>query len=202
MAFEEEKTRCVGLASLTFESLPAGWTVYRVRTRSSTYTLGLFVKGGERHVAVLRGRSNGMGQEISVMDSEPDIGEESLFDVPPSDWVGKPLAIGTITTSPVTSVETETDKMEITSVVNALAMRGGLAASQTRTSAPPPELARYPLNYVEGLENTAAWLRRIANQPKIAADIAQRAEWTQRAKIAMVNARQALEDLARDEHFR
>lgn len=199
MAYEEEKTRCVSLVSSSSGSLPAGWTVYRVKTRSSTYTVGLFVKAGERHVAVLRGRSNGMGQDISAMDSDPDIGDESLFDVPAAEWVGKSIGIGTIATSSVESVERETSHEEITGMARVLATSQG--TSRERESA-PPELARYPLNYVEGIENTAAWLRRIANQPRIMADIAARPEWLQRVKIAMVNARQALDDLSRSEHLR
>lgn len=204
MMDEEEKTRCIGTVTLTLGGLPSGWTVHRVKTRSSTYTLGLYTKPGERRVAVLRGRSAGMGQDISAMDSDPRIGDESLFDVPVAAWVGKPLTIGTIGTSPVASVEKENDPAEVTGVVRALSTSSlaPRAATEARASSRPPDVSRYPLNYVEGLENMAAWLRRMANQPHIMEDIAERSAWTQRVRIALVNARQALEDIARDEHLR
>jgi hypothetical protein len=200
MEYGEEKTRGLNLAMLRFDSLPAGWTVYRAKTRSSLYTLGLFTRSGERHIAILRGRSNGMGQDISAMDSDPRIDGLSLFDAPMEHWIGKSLAIGTITTSPLESVEKEHGQSEITSIVAVISQLGAHTHASSRP--PPPERAKYPLSYVEDLESTAAWLRRFANQPQIAVDIAERREWTQRVKIAMVNARQALEDLAQDEHFR
>jgi 6-pyruvoyltetrahydropterin/6-carboxytetrahydropterin synthase len=65
--------------------------------------------------------SQGLGQMIDLQDSAPLIGGQSLFDVPPAHWVGKPLEMGTATTSPIQSVETEQDPNVVQAMTQAAA---------------------------------------------------------------------------------
>src|SRR4051812_13124592 len=76
------------------------WKVYRVRTGSSSYTIGVYEYDGRRF-AVMRGHSRNLGGQVDLRDSDPKVDGRSLFSVPPTEWVGKSLEIGTATTSRV-----------------------------------------------------------------------------------------------------
>ena len=88
-----DKTVCVSLGDFTRAH---GWRVYRVRTVSSTYHVAIGRTNG-KGLAILRGYSVGAARLVDVQDSDPRLGTQSLFDVAPSDWAGRPLAFGTTT---------------------------------------------------------------------------------------------------------
>ena len=78
-------------------------TVYRVTTQSSVYLLGVVMHRGRRF-AVLFGDEDGPHAELSMRDSDPLIGERSLWDVSSAEWVGHRLSVATMTTSAIRSV--------------------------------------------------------------------------------------------------
>jgi hypothetical protein len=83
-------------------------TIYRVQTESSVYVVAFHEERGRKYV-VVRGQAGTDREHVVVRDSDPRIGEQSLFDVPPADWVGQPLEIATMKTSNVVSVHREGD---------------------------------------------------------------------------------------------
>ena len=82
--------------------------VYRIETQSSIYLLA-FHESGENRTAVLQGQPGGKNEHVVVRDTDPRIGERSLWTVPPNEWVGYALCLATMTTSPVRSVMRVTD---------------------------------------------------------------------------------------------
>ncbi|MGQ0503726.1 MAG: hypothetical protein ACT4TC_00245 [Myxococcaceae bacterium] len=171
-----------------------GWTVYRVRTASSEYHLGLFAGGmGRRQCAVLRGMSHGLGRSVDMQDSAPLVGGKSLFEVPPSEWIGKQLEIGTTTTSPVRSVDEERDRGIVTSITSAASL--AVADSQQQPArtyvrpvqpAPPEsEWAPYPEDYVERVEIAAKLLRSAYQKRNLVEDLKARSELLERFQLGL-----------------
>lgn len=178
-------------------SSEAGWIVYRVRTASSEYHLGVFSGGwGKRACAVLRGRSRGgMGEAIDVQDSAPLVGGESLFSVSTDSWVGRALEIGTVTTSPIQSVEEERDR----SVVTAITTRTSLARTDAATAASPRTSVRaarreekesstwapYPEDHVEYVELASRLLRAAYQKRGLLTDLAAHPQLCERFELAL-----------------
>lgn len=77
---------------------------FRVVTQSSVYILQLHEQRARRFV-VMRGEPGTDREHVMVRDSDPRVGEYSLFDLEPQEWVGQCLEIATMTTSEVRSVE-------------------------------------------------------------------------------------------------
>src|SRR6187402_11445 len=131
------------MAELTTILKPGiSWRVYRIQTRGSEYHLGVFNgSDGRRPCVVLRGLSRGLGQTVDLQDSAPLIGGRSLFDLPPSEWVGKALEVGTATTSAVQSVQEEPDPSVVAALTQAAARIVGeplTGALSTPTPTPLP----------------------------------------------------------------
>lgn len=160
-----------------------GWSVYRVRTVSSTYHVALGPLERGKRFAILRGYSAGAGRLIDVRDSAPQVGDESLFDVPPEKWVGKKLSFGTATTSAVVEAMLETGEQIITSIIQTL----GPQAREVERPAPPPEPERaaYPENWVENAETAAEILRRIYQRRGLLDDIRKRPALSERLNVAL-----------------
>jgi hypothetical protein len=156
-----------------------GWSVYRVRTASSRYVVGLFRGGrGQRRCAILRGTSRSAG-ELDVQDSDPRIGDRSLFEVVPAFWPGDSLQIGTACTSRVVSVEEERDPEVVSSIT-----RVGPAPAPPRNSS-SEAWSPYPLGEVERVEAVAAVLRRVYLQRTLFDDLAEQPELEERMKLAL-----------------
>lgn len=176
-------------------SSEAGWIVYRVRTASSEYHLGVFSGGwGKRACAVLRGRSRGgMGETIDVQDSAPLVGGESLFSAAPSSWVGRTLEIGTVTTSPIRSVEEERDRSIVTAITTRenLARTGAETAAAPRTSVRAPRKeetstwAPYPEDHVEYVELASRLLRAAYQKRGLLTDMAAHPHLCDRFELAL-----------------
>jgi hypothetical protein len=80
--------------------------VYRVQTQSSVYLLGIH-DAGERRYVIVRGEPGSDRENVVVRDSDPRIGDQSLFDVPVGEWVGRELEVATMTSSTIVSVTPE-----------------------------------------------------------------------------------------------
>jgi hypothetical protein len=89
--------------------------VYRVTTESSVYIVGFHEDRGRRFV-VVRGLPGTDREHVVIRDSDPRIGEHSMHDLMPHEWVGKPMEIATMTSSLVTAVTVESDRGMIASV--------------------------------------------------------------------------------------
>lgn len=89
--------------------------VYRVRTQASVYLVGIHEVRGRRFV-IVRGEPGTDREHVVVRDSDPRIGEQSLFEVTIDHWPGKTLEVATMVSSPILSVETERDAAAIAAV--------------------------------------------------------------------------------------
>jgi hypothetical protein len=89
--------------------------VYRVKTQASVYIVGIHEARGRKFV-ILRGEPGSDREHVVVRDSDPRIGEHSLFEQPVDQWPGKVLEVATMTSSTITSVEVEHDQRAIHAV--------------------------------------------------------------------------------------
>jgi len=170
-----DKTVCVSIGELTRLQ---GWTVFRVRTASSTYHVAIAPVGAHRF-AVLRGYSVGAGRIIDVRDSAPQIGGGSLFDVAPQDWPGKPLAFGTTITSAVLDAVPETDAAIVTVVTSAL------VPTSERSQASERHRAAYPEDWIENAEAAVAVLGHLYLRRGLIEDIQRRPRLLERLHVAL-----------------
>lgn len=109
----------------------AASAVYRVTTESSVYLVGFHEERGRKFV-VVRGLPGTDREHVVIRDSEPRIGDASMFELAPEAWIGKLMEVATMTSSAVTAVAPETDRAAISSV-------GGDAPSARSAWARPPE---------------------------------------------------------------
>jgi hypothetical protein len=126
--------------------------VYRVTTQSSVYLVGFHEERGRQFI-VVRGLPGTDREHVVLRDSDPRVGEASMFELPPQAWVGKPMEVATMTSSEIVAVVVETDRALIGSVGgdspsarNAWA-RGSQLAPQSSPRSPDrpagaPELGR------------------------------------------------------------
>jgi hypothetical protein len=89
--------------------------VYRVTTQSSVYIVGIHEARGRKFV-IVRGEPGTDRENVVVRDSDPRIGEHSLFEVTVDRWPGNVLEVATMTSSTIVSVETERDQIAIQAV--------------------------------------------------------------------------------------
>jgi hypothetical protein len=89
--------------------------VYRVTTASNVYILGFHEERGRKYV-VVRGLPGTDREHLVLRDSDPRIGDASMFEVLPHAWIGKHMEIATMSSSEVTAVAIETDRAAIASV--------------------------------------------------------------------------------------
>jgi len=89
--------------------------VYRVKTQASVYLVGFHEAKGRKFV-IVRGEPGTDRENVVVRDSDPRIGEESMFELEPSQWPGKTLEVATMISSPIVSVVLETDPSAIAAV--------------------------------------------------------------------------------------
>ncbi|WP_147450046.1 hypothetical protein [Corallococcus carmarthensis] len=167
------------------------WQVYRVRTGSSSYTVGVYEYEGRRF-AVMRGQSKNLGGHVDLRDSDPKVDGRSLFQVPPSEWVGKSLEIGTATTSRVVEVRQEQDPEVLTNItrIQVLAPSAPAPAARQPQASPEPKYEEppYPENCVQDVRAAAYLLRRVYNQRRLIEDLEQSPEQFDRFKVALADA--------------
>lgn len=75
---------------------------YRVQTESSTYLVSIHEERGRRY-ALIRGEAGTDRENVVVRDSDPRVGDHSLFDLHYTEWIGKPLDVASMRTSPIVS---------------------------------------------------------------------------------------------------
>ena len=180
-----------------------------MKTQSSTYVVGLFDLGSARPFAMMRGMSQGMGHEIDLRDSDPRIGDVSLFEMPPAQWVGQRIDMAGTKTSPVASAVEEKNPVHTDTLIRTLMQPMPRSVAKTASEPPSPRRqeegpkreqrreAPYPENMVEYVEVLASVLRNLASNATAIDDIGRHANLVARLKVALMNARVAGEDLAK-----
>lgn len=117
--------------------------MYRVKTRSSEYIVGIHEQRGRKFV-VVRGQPGTDREHVIARDSDPRIGDRSLFEVPLDEWPGRALEVATMTSSTIEAVVVETDPTAIAAVgldgqlQNPWARPGSEPAAGRGFSLPPP----------------------------------------------------------------
>jgi hypothetical protein len=89
--------------------------VYRVKTQASIYLVGFHEAQGKRFV-VVRGEPGTDREHVTVRDTEPKIGDRSMFEVPIAEWPGKTFEVATMSSSTIVSVAPESDPASIAAV--------------------------------------------------------------------------------------
>ena len=98
--------------------------VYRVHTQSSVYVVG-FHEANRRKFVIVRGEPGTDREHVIVRDSEPRIGERSMFDVAVDEWIGSSFEVATMVSSTIVAVEIERDP----AMIAAVGLDGKLAPS-------------------------------------------------------------------------
>jgi hypothetical protein len=158
--------------------------VYRVQTETSIYYVSFHEERGRKYV-VVRGAPGTDREHVVVRDSDPRVGEHSMFELPPGDWIGKAMDVASMRTSPITSVRKEN------------AIRAGAREVRVSLDAPAPKSPRglaqgtavgqvneksrqvvvgepsvpYPERHVRHAEDCAQLLRSIHRRDHLFADI-------------------------------
>lgn len=89
--------------------------VYRVKTQASVYVVG-FHDDKNRRFVIVRGEPGTDREHVIVRDSDPRIGDRSMFEVPVAEWPGKSLEVATMMSSTIVSVTVENDPTAIAAV--------------------------------------------------------------------------------------
>jgi hypothetical protein len=103
--------------------------IYRIQTEQSTYTVSIHEERGRKY-ALVRGEAGSDREHVVVRDSDPRVGDQSLFDLHYTEWIGKPLDVATMRTSPITAA---------TRLVTA-----GAAMAEVAQKVVPPGMPDYP----------------------------------------------------------
>jgi hypothetical protein len=194
-------------------------TVYRVQTESSIYHVAFHEERGRKYV-VVRGQAGTDREHVVVRDSDPRIGDDSLFEVAPDDWVGKPLEIATMRTSNVVSVYREGDPLPPPPHHQFKAPAPGgmgdtprivpVGARGTHVGSSQPaqhDLARqlvtgqadqappYPLRHVVYAEDVVTRLRSIHRRDRLWHDLSHDRELRERLSRALDQATELLDEI-------
>ena len=177
--------------------------VYRLTTRSSTYLLGLYPTGTRRGV-IVRGEPGSGKEHVVVRDSDPLIDQRSLWDVPPPEWVGHVLQVGTMVTSRIRSVTEATDEKTLSLLAQSSLADASSDADEVtvfRAPTPPPRQPRarppYPESHVEYAEGAATRLRAIQAEESLFADVASDTFLQDRLRVALAGCAVALDTIYR-----
>ena len=82
--------------------------IIRVQTESSVYFVAFHEERGRRYV-VVRGEQGSDREHVVVRDSDPRIGDRSMFEVPIEEWPGQVMEAATMRTSLIVTVTREHD---------------------------------------------------------------------------------------------
>ena len=85
---------------------------YRLHTQGSIYLLGIHEERGRKHV-ILRGEPGSDREHVVVRDSDPRLGDVSLFELEnePERWLGQKLEVAGMITSEISEVEVESNPL-------------------------------------------------------------------------------------------
>jgi hypothetical protein len=166
---------------VSFDGIAKGadWVVYRVRTQNGQYAVGIHegIKG--RKLAVLTNvRFVKSAEDMrESQDSAPLVGDRSLFSVPYREWIGEPLSIGAIRTSPIVAIDPETDPYiveEVSRVTMAKIVMN-----------PVPERSPYPRREVELAEAASHILHRLYDRTDLFRDVKSDEELERRLRTSL-----------------
>jgi hypothetical protein len=170
-----------------------GWTVYRIKTESSSYHLSVYDGAKGRPVAVLRGISG--DRTIDQADSAPLVGGSMLFGIDPTAWVGHALEMGRVKTSAILTVERENNPLIVLAITAAAAVTvtGGsrpVEVGQTAAGTDGPRCATsadfpYPEDYVIRIERAAQHLSAGYDRTSLVEDLARFPDLMQRFQVAL-----------------
>jgi hypothetical protein len=104
---------------------------YRVQTESSTYTVSIHEDRGRKY-ALIRGEAGTDRESVVVRDSDPRVGDFSMFELHYTEWIGKPLDVASMRTSSIVAA---------TRLVTAAV---GLAPEPQPTRVVPPGMPENP----------------------------------------------------------
>jgi hypothetical protein len=193
--------------------------VYRVQTESNVYHIAIHEERGRKYV-VLRGQAGSDREHVVVRDSDPRVGDRSLFDVPPGEWAGEILEVATMRTSPVVSVHREGDPLPAestakpriagptglgdsprivpvpargTSAGNPRAAPNDLARQLVMGQADPQQAAPYPMRHVLYAEDVVTRLRSIHRRDRLWHDLSGDPKLQDRLVRALDDAEQLLD---------
>lgn len=194
--------------------------VIRVQTEGgSSYVVAFHEERGRTYV-IVRGQPGTDRENVVVRDSDPRIGDASLFDVPHTEWVGKRIEIATMTTSTVVAAYREGEQPKPPGGAVKVQGPAGLGdaprivpmnARGTSVGNPKPaphDLARqlvvgqdplagapYPMRHVLYAEDVVTRLRSICRRDRLFQDIAHDPELKHRYTRALTEAAAMLEEL-------
>lgn len=89
--------------------------VYRVKTISSEYIVGFHEQRGRKFV-IVRGAPGTDREQVVVRDSDPRVGEHSMFELPIAEWPGLVLEVATMTSSTIEEVVPVSDPVAVAAV--------------------------------------------------------------------------------------
>ncbi len=140
--------------------------VYRVKTVSSVYIVGFHEQRGRKFV-IVRGAPGTDREHVVVRDSDPRIGDHSMFELPVAAWPGRALEVAMMTTSTIESVVAESDPAAIAAV----AVDGKVEPSPwARPAAEPASGASFSLPPPGGMSSSPAIVPMNARGTSPAAD--------------------------------
>lgn len=190
--------------------------VYKISTVSSVYLLGLLEVGGRRF-AVLIGQPGTHNAGVVMRDSDPQIGERSLWDVPdPQGWIGELLTVATLRTSTIQAVVLDLSPQSNAAMIRATqgspieqpiaTSRATAILTGQRSSSTSGEQAEeaayqaapitYPESYVDNAETAASYLRYILRRSTLFEDVASNPVLQRRLDVALADCVVCLERLA------
>lgn len=180
-------------------------TVYRVTTQGSVYLVALYSDEG-RSFTLLKGAPGTSKENVVVRDTEPRIGDDPLWSVPPAQWIGNAIRIATMITSEVRAVSAENDPavvraMKESSTVQvtrdahreAKALVTGQSRRESDDSA--QRTVPYPESHVEYAEAAASFLRAIVRRETLFGDVADEPLLRDRLRVALSDCALLLERL-------
>lgn len=195
--------------------------IYRVETESSVYFVSVHEERGRKYVLV-RGQTGSDREHVVVRDSDPRIGERSLFEVPVTAWVGQMLDAATMRTSPIVraarlgkgvaefpepvgvGLPPPAGMSERPRIVPVPGRGTNIAAAASnhelaRSVVVPtqPDAIPYPRRHVMYAENIVALLRSIQRRDRLLADIGPDTELRERLTRALADAERLILEIRR-----
>ncbi len=125
--------------------------VYRVKTRSSEYIVGFHELRGRRFV-IVRGAPGTDREHVVVRDSDPRVGDRSMFELPVAEWPGRVLEVATMTSSRIESVTAESDPLAVVAV----GVDGQLEKNPWARPEPEPPSGSFALPPPPGMSDSPA----------------------------------------------
>lgn len=162
----------------------AAFQVVRVETQSSVYLLGTYMQGGRRFL-VLRGAPGTDKADVLLRDSDPRVGERSLWDVPVPEWVGQQLQVATMTTTAIKAASVERDAQALEAIRGVTQIEVAPVQQARSVSYPEPPPRAYPESHVEYAEDAAACLRALLRTKSLFVDVAREPLLADRLRLAL-----------------